>query len=174
MSLTKLEKEVRTCVCGNKYLLDRFTMCDACRRFWCPDCMEEARALGGGEDVNGTGVNLCGPCIDSGKGLKLIFPEASLHKVRFYTIKIALPGEEPFTDITIRSDHLLTGIAAAENDLTLALSRRGYYDEKTVEIALYQAKRLAGRRYGRINMLGYEIAQAIEHDLREWPLLMGV
>jgi hypothetical protein len=174
MSLTNLEFSIQTCPCGKETSLGRFIYCDSCRHFICPDCMEEARALGGGEDVNGTGVNLCGLCIDSGKGLKLIFPEASLHKVRFYTIKIALPGEEPFTDITIRSDHLLTGIAAAENDLTLALSRRGYYDEKTVEIALYQAKRLAGRRYGTVRMLGYEIAMAIEHDLREWPLLMGV
>lgn len=174
MSLTELETTEQTCPCGKVTSLGRFIYCDACKHFICPDCMEEARALGGGEDVNGTGVNLCGPCIDSGKGLKLIFPEASLHKVRFYTIKIALPGEEPFTDITIRSDHLLTGLFAMEADLQVCLAHRGYFNEKIIDIQVYCGRRLVERRFDKICNLGYEIAMAIEHDLREWPLLMGV
>jgi hypothetical protein len=174
MSLTELETTEQTCPCGKVTSLGRFIYCDSCKHFHCPDCMEEARALGGGEDVNGTGINLCGPCIDSGKGLKLIFPKAGAFAVRTYTMRVALPGEEPMDEITVRSDYLLTGLVAASISLQLTLARRGYFGDKSIEIIVHCGRRLIEKRYSTINNLSYDLATMIEHDAAKWPVLLGL
>jgi len=171
-----LEKEVRTCECGNEHAVETFELCDCCRKYWCPTCMETARKMGGGEDVNGTGINLCPDCTSSGKGLPLLFPEAHVHKTRFYTVKVGVPGDSiPFAgEFPIRSDHLLTGLFAMEADLQVCLARRGYFNEKIVDIQVYCGRRLVEQRFDKICNLGYAVAMALEHDLRKWPLLLGV
>ncbi len=174
--MSLLEFSLQTCQCGKETTLDRFTLCDACKSFWCPGCMAEARAAHGGEDVNGTGVNLCPDCTSSGKGLPLLFPEAHVHKTRFYTVKVGVPGDTvPFAgEFPIRSDHLLTGLFAMEADLQVCLAHRGYFNEKIVDIQVYCGRRLVEQRFDKICNLGYAVAMAIEHDLRKWPLLLGV